>query len=374
MLLGGCAAPAPCRPFLQDVRRVPDRSAFIEHVPPFRAPESPADSSAALSSVLRYWKKPVSAAEVDRWYDDHPFHLDPDAQPVRCAWDHDLWAYLGWGSLKELKARLRSGLPVMVRLQRQALNPLTRRYAVVIAYSDVSGCVLCHAGERQPVAFSYDRFLREWRAQGHWMLVPCPPDHPAWELSGAERASRGQFHEARRDYDRAIADYEAALESDPRDDGLYVRLGNMHRALGHAAEAEAMYRRALELDARNPRACNNLAYLLAEHSKSLAEAVALARRALLLAPANPLVIDTLGFALYQQGHYREAADTLEKARARARWQPAATQVEIGMHLAWAHHRNGQDHLARQVLREVLELEPGLEVPAQLQPLLEPAGG
>jgi tetratricopeptide (TPR) repeat protein len=356
------------------MRLAPEKAAFVEHVPPFRAPEIATDSSDALSSILRYWNPSVSVADVQAWYGEHPFHLDRDAQPVRCASEHDVWAYRSRGSLKELKARLRAGIPVLVRLQEKPPNPETRFYAVVVAYSDTRESLLAYTGEKQPVALSYDRFLREWRAQDHWMVAACTPDYPKQELSGPEYLSRGQFYEVRRDYPRAAADYRDALRSIPRDDALYVRLGNVYRLQGLTKEAEAVYRGALEIDSHNARACNNLAYLLAEGSKSLDEAVALARRALLLAPANPLVIDTLGFALYQQGKYREAADMLEKARARARWMPSGTQVQIGLHLVWAHHRSGQDHLARQVLRDLLALEPDLEVPPELQPLVKPAGG
>lgn len=370
----GCAAPSPCRPFLQDARRDPERSAFVERVPAFRAPEPPDDSSAALSSILRHGKKRASEADVEAWYARHPFHLGVDAQPVRCAWDFGLWAHASRGSPEDLKARLRSGLPVLVRLQAQPLNPLTRRYAVVFAYSDAHGCVLAHAGGRLPVGLPFDRFLREWRAQNQWMLVACDPDRPPWTLSAPEHDSRGQFREARGEYDLAVQDYEAAAEANPGDDRLYVRLGNAHRAAGRSDRAEAMYRTALRLNAENPQTCNNLAYLLAEHARGLDEAVALARRAQLLAPANPLVLDTLGYALYQQGNYAEASALLEKARARARWHPAATQVEIGMHLVWAHVRNGQEHLAREVLRDLMAIDPGLQVPEELQPLLAPHGG
>ena len=144
-------------------------------------------------------------------------------------------------------------------------------------------------------------------------------------------------------------------------------------AIGHAnntEKAEVAYRDAISLDDHNGRAYNNLAYLLAEHSTSLDEAVSLARQAMRLEPTNPLAIDTLGFALYQQGKYKEASDILARARARARWSSAGTQIEIGLHLAWAHVKAGNPHFAKEMLADILKIDPKAKIPPDLRKLLE----
>ena len=365
--LAGCVAPGPVRDFAELAQRHPEHAAFVGGVPAFSASKACADS-APLAAVLQYWRKSVSPAEVAQWYADHSVGLASEDQPMRCAWEHGLWAYGRHGTPEALKTRLRAGLPVLVILQDNALDEGTRRFAVVIGYDDLERKILYHAGGRQPALAAYQEFFSAWRGTFNWMMTICPPDRIAWAPDPAEVAARGQFNEVSGRMEEAIADYEAAIASGMRRSSLLVRLGNCYRSRGNPEKAEAAYREAISIDDHNGRAYNNLAYLLAESSQSLEEAVSLARQAMILEPTNPLAIDTLGFALYQQGKYKEAADILERARARARWASAATQVEIGMHMAWAHVKSGNPHLAREVLTDILKIDPGARIPPELRKL------
>jgi predicted Zn-dependent protease len=295
--------------------------------------------------------------------------LAPEDRPVHCAWEHGLWAFSQHGSPDVLKSRLRAAIPVIVILQPNALDEATRQFAVVIGYDDLEKTILYHSSGQQPVVAAYADFFSAWRSTFNWMLTICPTDRIAWTLDPAEVAARGQFHEVNGRLEEAIADYEAAIASGMRRSSLMVRLGNGYRATGNPAKAEAAYRQALSVDDRNGRAYNNLAYLLAERSNSLDEAVSFARQAMLLEPTNPMAIDTLGFALFQQGNYKEASDVLERARARARWSPAGTQTEIGLHLARAHVMAGNPHLAKEVLADILKIDPKAQIPPDLRKLV-----
>lgn len=367
--LVGCVAPKPVRNFAETARSHSNEAVVIEGVPAFSATKDHADF-APLAATFQYWKHSVSAGDVERWYASHSAGLAPEDQPVRCAWEHGLWAFGQHGSPDALKTRLRAGVPVIVILQINPLDQATRQFAVVIGYDDLEKQVLYHTGGREPAIAAYADFFSAWRSTFHWMLTVCPPDRIAWAPSPDEIASRGQFHEANGRLEQASMDYETAITSGLRRSSLLVRLGNCYRARENPDKAEAAYREALSLDNHNGRAYNNLAYLLAERSKSLDEAVSLARQAMLLEPTNPLAIDTLGYALFQQGKYKEASDVLDRARARARWSPPGTQAEIGLHLAWAHAKAGNPHLAKEVLADVLKINPKTQVPADLRKLVD----
>ena len=367
-LLTSCVTPKQVRDFAETARSHPDQAVVIDGVPAFSATKPHADF-APLAAVLQYWKISISAADVEQWYTDHSVGLASEDRPVRCAWEHGLWAFGQHGSPDALKARLRAGVPVIVILQSDALDENTRRFAIVTGYDDVKRRFLYHEGGKQPAVGAYTAFFSAWRSTFNWMLTICPPDRIAWTPDPAEVAGRGQFNEANGRLEQAIADYEAAVAAGMRRSSLLVRLGNCYRACGNPAKAEAAYRDALSLDDHNGRAYNNLAYLLAENSKSLDEAVSLARQAMLLEPTNPLAIDTLGFALLQQGNYKEASDVLARARARARWSSAGTQTEIGLHLAWAHVKAGNPHLAKEVLADILKTDPKAQIPPDLRKLI-----
>ncbi|MFH0954375.1 MAG: tetratricopeptide repeat protein [Verrucomicrobiota bacterium] len=369
-LLSGCATSRPPDAFLKALKEHPEETALVRGVPPYSSAKPRAEFG-PLSSVLRFWKRTASPSSLERWYAEHAAGTDPLHRPALCALDHGLWALASSGSPAKLKARLRCGIPVIALLQTNALDPSTRRYPVVIGYDDRGGQILCHTGAARPVLVPWADFLRAWRVYDHWMLVICPPEAPCWHLDGNERVSRGRFYEATRQPAEALGDYEAALKLESSDAGLRVRLGNVYRALGRDGDAERAYRLAIAEDPHNAKAYNNLAYLLAEQARALDEAVALARQALILEPTSPLATDTLGFALYQQGKYGEAADVLERARARARDLPADTQIDIGLHLVRAQVRSGQEHLARQVLSDLARRHRRLVVPADLRPLLKP---
>lgn len=366
--LSGCVAPRPMRDFGRVLREHPDEGALIEGVP-LPATDTTQSGSAILSSLLDYWKLSSSPSEILRWMESDGLKYSPEERLSRFAWNAGLWTHVQAGSLEVIRQRIRSGTPPVVLLQDRALDPNSARRAIVIGFDDRESLVLCLESPRRSTAYTYADFMTKWRAAQEWMMTLAPPEPARWTLDAREHLSRARFYEQRGTLTNAFEDYMAVLDAGFENSSLCVRIGNLHRTFGQSDQAEQAYRRALELDDHNGRAYNNLAYLLAEENRSLDEAVSLARQAMILEPTNPMAMDSLGFALYRQGSFREASDVLERARARARWLPAATRAEIGMHLALAHAGNNQPHLARQVLADVLEIDPHAAVPEPLKPLL-----
>ena len=108
--------------------------------------------------------------------------------------------------------------------------------------------------------------------------VRLDPDLPEGRLA------LGYYHyRARRDYDRALREFAAGLERQPRRSELLVARGAVLRRQGRLAEAAADFARAVELDPRSPESAWTLGttYLL---MRAYPDAVRYYERALALNP------------------------------------------------------------------------------------------
>lgn len=211
--------------------------------------------------------------------------------------------------------------------------------------------------------------------------VAAFPDAPELHLQ------QGRLLAAARDYTAAIAAFDAGLALAPEDRGLLRNASAVSRRLGDldaakewaaraaaapgadagdqvwlgvvAAEADdtpaavAAYRAALDADADNVVALNNLAVLLTVDSP--AEAVALARRAVDAAGPVPALMDTLGWALHKDGNLSEARATLEASLV-DRPDAAVTLYRLGRTLADL----GEPDAARAAFARALEIDRDFE--------------
>src|SRR4029450_11914643 len=106
----------------------------------------------------------------------------------------------------------------------------------------------------------------------------------------------------------------------------------------------------------NPRAHNNVAWILASQGKSLEEALQSARKAEALVRANqalaaslPGVLDTLGFVYYKRGEYGLAEPPLRQAA-----ELSTNDPTIQYHLGLTYHRLGRKADAATWLRRSLQ--------------------
>lgn len=118
-------------------------------------------------------------------------------------------------------------------------------------------------------------------------------------------------------YQDAIDAYTSAL-------GLYEEEGRSQWFLYYARaiclerldrweEAEADFRRALELNPDQPQVLNYLGYSLVEKQIKLDEALDMIERAAAARPDSGYIIDSLGWVLYRLGRYQEAVVHMERA-------------------------------------------------------------
>jgi tetratricopeptide (TPR) repeat protein len=172
-----------------------------------------------------------------------------------------------------------------------------------------------HAGDagdsaaREFLRKSLVELAAQFLGDGAW--EPVPPDGPSY-------CRRGSWHLSRREYDRAIADFNAAIQLDPRFAEAYSNRGLARFQLKHYAEAIGDYERAIQLNPKDLYAHNNLAWVLAtcpdEHRRDGERALDHARKAWDLAGFPPwFCLGTLAAACAEVGDFDEARTSAKEA-------------------------------------------------------------
>ncbi|MFL5160720.1 MAG: FecR domain-containing protein [Microvirga sp.] len=151
-----------------------------------------------------------------------------------------------------------------------------------------------------------------------------------------------------RDIDGALADLYKVVKTDPNF-SLLNQIGLLEQSRGALIEAEAAFRRALEMEPQNPIPYTNLAILLLDQSR-VDEAGALIDKALALDP--PTAYSARGRYLLQKGKMAEA---IESMLAGSAVNPALSNDQLM--LADAYFQNGDYELAWQTLDNADRLDP-----------------
>jgi len=127
-------------------------------------------------------------------------------------------------------------------------------------------------------------------------------------------ALRGQerFDEALQAYDAAIALFDETARGQWI---VYYARGISYERLGRWPEAEADFRKALELEPDQPQVLNYLGYSYLEMNTNLDEAMTMIERAVAARPDDGYITDSLGWGLYRLGRYSEAVPHMERATA-----------------------------------------------------------
>jgi tetratricopeptide (TPR) repeat protein len=127
----------------------------------------------------------------------------------------------------------------------------------------------------------------------------------------------GDLYRTQEDYAKAVTSYDRAVELlEERDNPQWFV--HYARAISHERqdnweEAEADFRRALELNPGHPQVLNYLGYSMVEQRVNLDEALDMIERAVSEQPESGYIVDSLGWALYRLGRYDEAIGHMERA-------------------------------------------------------------
>ncbi len=119
-----------------------------------------------------------------------------------------------------------------------------------------------------------------------------------------------RFGEATSAYDRAVALFDGDSEEQWL---VYFSRGITHEREDRWPEAEADFRKALDLRPDQPQVLNYLGYSLVEMKTNLDEALGMIERAVAAQPESGYIVDSLGWVLYRLGRYDEALVHMERA-------------------------------------------------------------
>ena len=119
-----------------------------------------------------------------------------------------------------------------------------------------------------------------------------------------------RFEEAVTPYNRAIALIEEPAQSHW---SLYFSRGIAHERVKNWPNAEADFRKALELRPDQPQVLNYLGYSFVEMQTNLDEALEMIEKAVAAEPDSGYITDSLGWVLYRLGRYEEAVVHMERA-------------------------------------------------------------
>jgi tetratricopeptide (TPR) repeat protein len=124
--------------------------------------------------------------------------------------------------------------------------------------------------------------------------------------------NRGTAYWSKGDYGRAIADYNRAIELNPKLAKAYTNRGNAHHGKGDYDRAIADYNRGIELDPNYDTAYNGRgnAYTgKSEYDRAIADY----NRAIELNPKYAVAYNSRGWAYYKKGDYDRAIADLNRA-------------------------------------------------------------
>ena len=144
------------------------------------------------------------------------------------------------------------------------------------------------------------------------VIVGCTRSPQAKE---AKYLQRGKAQIAKKDYSRAILEFQNAAQAMPRDAEPYYQVGLAYLQTGNLAMAVPALRKATELNPKHSGAQLKLAELMTvSRNKDLVEKAAGTLQSLLASsPDNAEAIDTLAVAEFQLGKTEDATKRLEEA-------------------------------------------------------------
>ncbi len=118
-------------------------------------------------------------------------------------------------------------------------------------------------------------------------------------------------------YGEASSAYDTAIDlievPDDRHWIIFFARGITHEREDRWDNAEADFRRALELRPNQPQVMNYLGYSFVEMGINLDEALDLIERAVAEDPGSGYIVDSLGWVLYRLGRFEEAVGHMERA-------------------------------------------------------------
>jgi tetratricopeptide (TPR) repeat protein len=207
-------------------------------------------------------------------------------------------------------------------------------------------------------ARQYDKAIADFQA-----IVEGQKDRP---LEQAETYGNiGKAYAAKGDLQRAAENYRKASQLAPGEIRYVRRTADLLDLAGKRDEALAVYRDALKVDPYNPLVLNNMAYLMSETGKNLDDALTLVQRALQQQPGLSDASDTLGWIYIRKNLPENAIDVFKNLTAKVKDNPT-----YHYHYALALTLKGDRATALRELKAALQNNPNKTEEAQIKELVQ----
>jgi tetratricopeptide (TPR) repeat protein len=183
---------------------------------------------------------------------------------------------------------------------------------VIGAYQLVPSSSPLKMGADIQIALELDSMGKTDEATRRLLEIVAARPHDVEALSALAELQRSvkKYIAAAATYDEAIA----AVGIPQRDNWtLFYFRGICYERSKKWPNAEADFKKALELNPDQPLVLNYLGYSWVDQGLNLEEAFKMLRRAVELRPNDGYIVDSLGWAHFKLGQYAEATETLEKA-------------------------------------------------------------
>jgi tetratricopeptide (TPR) repeat protein len=169
--------------------------------------------------------------------------------------------------LEALVDQLQAGRPVVL-LQNLGLRWLPRwHYAVLVGYDPERDRFLLRSGTTEREILSHRRFQATWDRADRWGLVVLAPEDDPGSVPRDAYLQAAAGLESTDHHRAALGAFESALRRWPDDPiALLGRANNLYH-LGRLGEAEAAYRRLLDVAPSDRAGINNLVTLLLEGNR-----------------------------------------------------------------------------------------------------------
>jgi Flp pilus assembly protein TadD len=166
----------------------------------------------------------------------------------------------------------------------------------------------------------------------------------------------GNIYRSKKAYAEAAEAYSGAIKAagapNPGHWSLFYSRGIAFERLKRWPEAEADFRKSLELAPDQPLVLNYLGYSWIEQGSNVDEAFRMLRRAVEQSPTDGYIVDSLGWAYYRLGQYESALQLMERAV-----QLKAADPTVNDHLGDVYWRLGRKLEATFQWNHARDLKP-----------------
>lgn len=244
------------------------------------------------------------------------------------------------------------------------LERLNRHDAAIVALNEVTEGSVFDWDARMQIADNLISLKRDEAAIQHLeaMAEERPDDIDALDRLGYLMRARERFAEGTEYYDRAVDRIDEVSDQHWR---LFYFRGITLERTKRWPEAEADFRKSLELKPEDPYVLNYLGYSWIDQGINIEEGMDMIRTAVSQRQNDGNIVDSLGWAHYRLGNYEDAVVQLERAV-----QLRPSEPVINDHLGDAYWKVGRKLEATYQWRHALSLEPDDELREIIERKLE----